>query len=349
MNTLFYLFLCVKRQKLNKTGTHMSRIPLPQHFNYSHLATPIVNLAEFNAGNYNLMVKRDDLTGLELSGNKIRKFDFLLKAAAMQGAERVITCGGIQSNSCRTAALAAKRCGMNITLVLKGTEPETWTGNFLLMKLSGAEIILVSEEEYSRVEQLMADYAHKSKEKVYIVPEGGSNATGSWGYVKCFYEIEEQNKNLKNKVDTIVVTTGSGGTHAGLLAGKMISGSKIEVISINVCDTAPFFQEKIASILQDFNSQYNTRLTWQNKDIKLIDGFVGEGYGKLSGKEEKQIIEMLQKNGIILDPVYTSKSFLGMAEMLKNGSIPGKNILYIHTGGAFGLFPFWKEIKQQLK
>ncbi len=319
----------------------------PEHFNLSHLPTPLIKLKTTSSIlPYNLLIKRDDFTGIEFSGNKIRKLDFLLKDAVENGASRIITCGGVQSNHCRTTAFAANRVGLKTTLVLKGSAPGLSTGNFLLAKMSGADIIFITEEEYQSVDKFMDNLAMESKEKVYIIPEGGSNEIGAWGYVKCFFEILDQLKNSDLICDTIVVATGSGGTHAGLLAGKIIAKSDINIVSLNVCDDANYFIKKVDTILERLKDRYDSTFSWKKSDIKIIDGFVGNGYGAVSGKEETLLLKIAQQDGLIFDLVYGIKAFGGMLNLMEKKQFPGKDIIFIHTGGVFGVFPYWQEVEK---
>jgi len=327
----------------------MIKPQFPRYFNFSNLPTPVMEIDNNSIpSSYSLLIKRDDQTGIELSGNKIRKLDFLLREAVDNGAERIITCGGVQSNHCRATAFAANRIDLKKTLVLKGNNPDFITGNFLLSKMSGAEIIFVSEEEYQDVDSYMTNLAKKYEEKSYIIPEGGSNDVGAWGYVKCFFEILDQIKENDLNCDTIVVATGSGGTHAGLLVGKILAQSNINIVSVNVCDNAEYFVEKINGILDRFKQKNNLSLKREESDINIIDGFVGEGYGQVSGWEEKMMIKIVQKYGLIFDPVYGVKAFGGMLNLMEKKKIPGKDVMFIHTGGVFGVFPYWRELQNVL-
>ena len=314
----------------------------PAHFNLAQLPTPIVPVKNFfdEISGYRVWIKRDDLTGLELSGNKVRKLDFLVREAVEQGVERLITCGGVQSNHCRATVYYARRLGLKTTLFLRGEKPAAPTGNYLLDLLAGADIHLITPEQYRDVERLMAQERSRSPEKAYVIPEGGSNETGAWGYVKGFYEILEQVREQNLPIDTIVVATGSGGTHAGLLLGKLLSGSSLNVVSVNVCDDAPFFKRKISAIMKAFGEKYGHRITWSERDIHIVDGYVGGGYGVISTKEGELIRRLAEREGLVIDPVYGAKAFRGLEEKLKAGEFPGKNILFIHTGGVFGVFPY---------
>jgi len=188
------------------------------------------------------------------------------------------------------------------------------------------------------------DSRNKAKrgKKFYVIPEGGSNATGAMGYCKCFYEILDQIEHQQLPVEAIAVATGSGGTHAGLLAGKLLNNSKIDIFSVNVCDDASYFRNKIISIITDFDKKYKTNIVLEEKDIHIIDGYVGGGYGEI-GKEEVDLIKrIIRQEGIILDPVYTAKAYLGLEHQMKINNLKYRNILFIHTGGVFGLFPYAK-------
>ncbi len=307
-----------------------------EHFSLTRFNTPLQPL-DFKHTANRVFIKRDDFTGIELSGNKIRKLDFLLKEAIDQKATRVITCGGLQSNHCRATAYAATRLGLKTTLVLKGSLPQgDVTGNLLLNKILEADIKVISNEEYQQVDEIMSDLSRNYSEECYIIPEGGSNARGAWGYVKAFEEIVSQ----MPEVDAIVVPTGSGGTHAGLLIGKWLQNHPCQIVSVNVCDTADFFRKKITRIAREFKQQFAPDLKVVEEDIEIVDGFVGAGYGLVTGKEIAAIKRVAQTFGFLLDPVYSVKAWLGFEKLLAEGYWHEKNIVFVHTGGVFGLFAY---------
>jgi D-cysteine desulfhydrase len=324
-------------------------IQFPQSLHFSNLPTPIIPLKSiWSTGcRISLWMKRDDLTGLEVSGNKVRKLDFLLYAASRQQATHLLTCGSSQSNHCRTSAYLAAKLGMKPVLFLKGGGNNSPTGNLLLNTLVRPEIIPVTAEEYTHVDGLMAERAlqiHKQGGKGYCIPEGGSNSLGIWGYIRCFREIMMQIREQALPIDTVVVATGSGGTHAGLLLGKLIYSSPLQVISINVCDDADFCRKKIMNIIADFNHFYGYEYSCNQEEITIIDGFVGSGYGRLNADEARLIREFAGQEGIVLDPVYTVKAFLGLQMLMQDGRLTGKNILFIHTGGIFSIFSYTAEL-----
>jgi D-cysteine desulfhydrase len=290
-----------------------------------------------------LWLKRDDITGIELSGNKIRKLDFLMQEAIDRKSEGIITCGGLQSNHCRAAAYAAVKVGLGTILYLRGKPEEQSTGNHFLNQLVGAAIQYVTPEEYLNIDSIMAEKSQdllSDHRNFYVIPEGGSNEIGAWGYISCFNEIVEQITEQRIDLDAIVVSTGSGGTHAGLLLGKLITNSDIDIISINVCDDSQFFKEKIMSIIDKFADRYGQTFDIRSQDIQIFDGFTGEGYGIISNQEVDIIRRFAQEEGIVLDPVYTAKAYLGLETLIDEGIIEYENVLFIHTGGIFGVFPY---------
>ncbi|MCO4794135.1 MAG: pyridoxal-phosphate dependent enzyme [Bacteriovoracaceae bacterium] len=288
--------------------------------------TPITKISE------SLYVKRDDRTGFTLGGNKIRKLEYLLKEAIESGAKRVLTCGGIQSNHARATAFAAKELGLEVALLLRGELPKDRQGNLLLNSLIGADIKTVSQVEWEDKETIMEYWAEELGD-TYIIPEGGSNSLGSWGYVCAFEEIVKQ-----GEFDHIFFATGSGGTAAGLLAGRDITKSfGTSLHTINVCDDENYFNNKIFSILDDFEKSYEVKVNREN--FHIHDGFVGEGYAMASDQLIGQIKKLCQDTGILLDPVYTGKAFFGMQQVIKSQKLTGK-ALFIHTGGAFANFAY---------
>jgi D-cysteine desulfhydrase len=320
----------------------------PPSLNFTRRNTPIILSKDLNERfkEYNIWLKRDDLTGMELSGNKVRKLDYLLQDALNQGANHIITCGGIQSNHCRATAYMAKKLGLECTLFLRGVPPKVSTGNYFLDQLVEPDIIFVTPAEYQHIETSMIEYQCKLEQEgrnAYIIPEGGSNEIGAWGYINCFHEILIQIEQDSLPIQSIIVATGSGGTHAGLLLGALITRSAIEISSVNVCDNADFFSKKIFRIVQDFKKSFGYQFTLSLEDIHIYDGFVGGGYGKTTTEELNLIKRVAQADGIVLDPVYTVKAYLGLEDLVAHNQLNLKNILFIHTGGIFSLFSYSNE------
>ncbi len=320
-------------------------VKLPASCSLGHYPTPIEALTRLSTRfeGAEIFIKRDDLTGLALTGNKVRKLAFLLHDAQQQGAEVIITCGGVQSNHARTAAVAAARLGLKSHLILRKNGESSIDGNLFLDRMVGAEVTFISQQDYERVDGIMQEVAESWQakgRKAYIIPEGGSNALGSLGYLRAAEEIADWSRAEKARFDAIICAVGSGGTYAGLLAGKFIYDLPAKIIGINVCNDAAYFQKKVAALVDDLGKTYLPQAKIDKSAIRIVDGFVGKGYG-LSRQEEIEVIKLVaQEEGIILDPVYTGKAMLGLKELIRSGEIaPGEKVLFLHSGGVFGLFP----------
>lgn len=301
----------------------------------------------------NIFLKRDDQTGSEISGNKVRKLEYSIKEAIDNGCDTLITCGGIQSNHARATAAAGIKVGLSSVLVLRSNEEPEIDGNYFIDRVLGADVRFVTSEEYSNNRQKVMEDIKKELElkgrKGYIIPEGASNGVGSLGYVEFIKEVQEFEESSGTEFDTIVVAIGSGGTYAGIHMGNNIySNGKRRVVGINVCDTAEFFKGKIKWIINESKNY----LTEEKKEkvnlenIEIIDGYVGKGYALSSNEELDFIREVAKQEGVILDPVYTGKGMYGLYNEIKNRNFKdSKNILFVHTGGLFGLFPKKNQFK----
>ncbi|MGZ3710658.1 MAG: 1-aminocyclopropane-1-carboxylate deaminase/D-cysteine desulfhydrase, partial [Bdellovibrionota bacterium] len=305
-------------------------------------------------------LKRDDQTGFEWSGNKIRKLEFLVEDARKKGATCLVTCGGVQSNHCRATAALAAKLGLRCVLLLRGEAPKENISNNLLDRLFGAEILYLTNEQYYEgmveVRAMLDSQIRATGGSSYFIPEGGSNGLGCFGYAEAFMEIERQRKageipGLKDAFDTIVVAHGSGGTQAGLVLGKLMAGADApdtRIVGVNVCYGAKESFGLVKDALWQAIQQNNFPLSFFAEDIEMLDGYVGRGYA-LSTKAELEFLKKIAgEEGVLLDPVYTGKAFYGMYQTIKaEPARLGKKILFIHTGGAFGLFKLqeeWNEV-----
>ena len=327
-----------------------AKLNYPAHLEIARKGTPLQKMERLSDElGVEIFFKRDDLTGCELSGNKIRKLEFLLADAKIKGADTVITCGGAQSNHCRATALAAVTAGLGSTLLLRTEDPSNPPpshGNIFLNRMAGAELVWVTPAEYKERHnrfELEQERLRGLGKVAYIIPEGGSNQLGSWGYVKGMEEIANDLKAIgvgDSAETTVISATGSGGTTAGLLLGARMLDLDLRVTGVNVCDDRDYFVTEIGRICQGFIKDYSVDIAINSTDIDIVDGYVGRGYA-LSRKEElKAIYDLAKLEGVVLDPVYTGKAFHGMvSEIRKNRSAFGKRIVFVHTGGLFGLFP----------
>jgi D-cysteine desulfhydrase len=304
-------------------------------------------------------VKRDDLTGLGLTGNKVRKLEFLLAAAHDSRCDSVITCGGVQSNHARATALAAVKLGMAPHLVLRADEPPRGAGgppvppasaegNLFLSKLAGATIRWITRDEWPRRDEIMREEAAallaREGRRSYVIPEGGSNALGAWGYVRCAEEVAVHEERTGASYDLVVCASGSGGTQAGLLAGRGLLGRKWRVLSFAVCDSALHFKNVVEGILCDLATHYSLHIPGAEDAFECDDSYIGAGYGVSRPEEIETIREAAATEGLLLDPTYTGKAFHGLLSEIRAGRIArGTRVLFVHTGGLFGLFPKAKE------
>ncbi|MBZ2174472.1 D-cysteine desulfhydrase family protein [Schnuerera sp. xch1] len=289
----------------------------------------------------NIYIKRDDQTGTEVSGNKVRKLEFSVAEALEKGCDYLITCGGIQSNHCRATAAVAAKLGIGAYLVLRGDEDIQIEGNLFLDKILGADIKFITAEEYRNnrteimndIKENLGDEGHDA----YIIPEGASNGIGSLGYINAMEEILKQEKELEVKFDAIVSTVGSGGTYSGLYYGNYVNNNTAIIYGINISETKEHFQNQILKLLKEIALYTNKEIEVKKDEIDIIDGYPGRGYA-LSRPEEVEFINHLARlEGIILDPVYTGKAMYGLVKEIKKGTFDEhENILFIHTGGLFG-------------
>ena len=305
----------------------------------------------------NIYVKRDDQTGSEWSGNKIRKLEFAVQEAREQGCDLLITCGGIQSNHCRATVSVATYLGMKSAVLLRISEEPPVEGNYFLDRLMGADVRFCTRDEYrehrGEIMQEMADGYAAQGYKPYIIPEGASFGVGTLGYYYAMKEIVEQEKTLGVRFDTVVVATGSGGTLAGLQLSNLVNGYGKRVIGVCVCDDEAYFQEIAARISHDALPYLAAQgeispmevASWEERikpsDFELFEEYVGIGYALSRPEELEHIRRMARLEAVVFDPVYTGKATYGMVNELRAGGRLrlSENILFIHTGGLFGLFP----------
>jgi D-cysteine desulfhydrase len=335
-------------------------LSFPPQIHLAKLPTPVQPLRRLSEKyGVELYVKRDDLTGIALSGNKIRKLEFVLADALTQKADMVITCGGAQSNHCRATAIAAAMLGLNCRLLLRTPDPSNpppLEGNILLDRMAGADIVWVTPDDYKQRDELMAREAaslQRSGRKTYTIPEGASNALGALGYVRAMEELVNDITTTlggANRPCTIINAAGSGGTSAGLILGAKIFDVNARIAGVYVCNDREYFVRAIGDICERAIADYHLDVDFsRQRDIEIIDGYVGLGYALSQTEELELICEVARTEGIFLDPVYTGKAFFGMIQELKRDpECFGERIIFLHTGGIFGLFPEAAQIRPLL-
>jgi len=323
-------------------------IEFPPRIDLANLPTPLTELCNFTGApaGVSIWIKHDELTGMEVSGNKIRKLEFSIAQANSQGCDTLITCGGVQSNHCRATAIIGARLGLKVHLILRGERPTALDGNLLMGYLSGATITYLSTSEWGSHEEkaveLTAQYLKKGS-KAFFIPVGASDEIGLWGYIAAAAELKQDFEDLSINPEYIVCATGSGGTQGGLLVGAKLFDLDAKCVAFNVSDDAAYFERKIKDDVTLWKQRYGLDFDLSSIDIRTAEGYLGPGYGKADPCVFDTIAELAQADGVFLDPVYTGKAFHGMVNELnkgEDGQFPGvKNIVFVHTGGLFGVFP----------
>lgn len=315
------------------------------------LPTPIQRLKNISkAYGANIYIKRDDLTGLGMGGNKLRKLEYLLKEALDLGCSAVLTHGATQTNHGMLTAAAASKLGLKTILILKdssGKRPEL-SGNLMLDEILGADVRLVNTQGLDKEEaENLASQAAKEAVleyeargmKVYEIPTGGSSALGSLGYVRAAGEIKDQAEAMDLKFDYLICGQGSKGTFSGLWLGSKYYQTDYELIGVNVMETPATIKEDLASFINEVSSSYEMNISCRPDDLKLVEDAFKEGYAVPDRETFQTIRDLARSEGIFVDPTYTGKVFVAMLDLIRTGEIEkGSNILFVHTGGYPGFF-----------
>ncbi|MDP2871601.1 MAG: D-cysteine desulfhydrase family protein [Bacillota bacterium] len=297
-------------------------------------------------GGPRVYIKRDDLTGVALGGNKARKLEFLFGDALEKGCDVAITTGGPQSNHCRMTAGFARRIGMDCALVLTGEDSRPRNGNLLLDTLVGADLHFVGEEERAeaRMEEVAEGYRKRGR-RPYVIPLGGSNPVGMAGYVLAAQEILAQATDMRVRFDRVFCASGSGGTQGGLIIGGMACHGGWTVAGVSVSRPAEYLRALVASVANQGAARLDLPFVLQPEHVVVYDQYVGEGYGKLTEGCREAVRLAARTEGIFLDPVYTGKALAGLIDLVRRGVIGSdEKILFLHSGGSPALFAYADEL-----
>lgn len=312
--------------------------------------TPLVELYRLSEtlGGPRILMKRDDQTGLALGGNKTRKLEFLVGEALEQGCDTLITGGAAQSNHCRQTAAAAAASGLPCHLVLGGTPPEIVDGNLLLDYLLGANIHWSGEFRKGETIPEVAEQLEQDGFKPYVIPYGGSNATGAAGFVYAVAELQAQLNEMSVEVSHVLFASSSGGTQAGLVLGAYMFKKPFKLIGIGIekGETGEdSLETQIINIANSTAKRLKVDTQFSLEDITVRNDYIGKGYG-IVGELERQAIRLTAKTeGILLDPVYTGRAMGGLIDMIKRSEISSNDtVLFWHTGGVPALFPYSAEL-----
>lgn len=310
-----------------KSLKDFARVPL------ATLPTPIQKLENISRIlGTNVWIKRDDMTGVGLGGNKVRKLEFLLADAKAKGAEIVFTTGGAQSNHAMLTAACAKKLGMRPILILKKRGVTERKGNQLLEYLMDTDVRFVDTDSYDDIYAEMDRVGRELGKPYYKIPCGGSNALGALGYVACIKEIADSGLHF----DHLICAEGSGGTHAGVALGAKLFMPQTRTVGVMV-DTDPF-EVITLGIMREAAKLLEAEVEIMSEDVHLMD-MCGPGYA-IASKEGNAAIRLMAENeGLFLDPVYTGKAFAGLVKLAREGAFkPEDNVLFLYSGGAGGLF-----------
>lgn len=304
--------------------------------------TPLQKLSRLSAAlGREVWMKRDDLSGVALGGNKARKLQFLIADAIASGCDVVVATGYVQSNNVVQTAAAARAHGMRSVLVLTGHRPETERGNLLLANLLGAEVVFAGDLAQMDALDREAERLRAAGAKPYVLPPGGSTGLGVVAFVEAAFEAKEQCQAVGLAPDCIVFPTGTGGTQAGLALGLRLAGWPLTLYGVSTGKTRtemlPDLQAMVAAAAATLGRPERLRAS----DFVVDDRFYGEGYARPGPADFKAIVEFAQLEGLFLDPVYTGRTMHALCTLVGRSELPGSGpILFWNTGGTAALFAF---------
>jgi len=327
-----------------RLSTPMENFTNLRRLRLGNLSTPIERanrLRKLIPGAPQIFIKRDDLTGYFGGGNKLRKLEYVMADALATGATAVITNGSITSNLARTTAVVAKRLGLKCVLVLNGGDPKTARANSRIAELLNVEVYsVISRQERDDKMEEVAHALELNGERVYRIPLGASNDVGSFGMVAAMEELSVQQLELGQQFDAIVLATSSGGTQAGLEVAKRLFGyEQLRIIGISADDPAHEIKDAALKAVVPMLGKLGLPSNVSADDLTVDDTFTGPGYG-VQTPESREAIELFASSeGLLLDPVYTSKGAAGFIAHCRRGEFRETDrVLFWHTGGLMTLF-----------
>lgn len=335
-----------KSAATQKLAAALDRAP---RFSCAHLPTPLEPMRRLSAhlGGPNLWIKRDDCTGLATGGNKARKLEYLLGEARAQDADILLTHGAVQSNHVRQTAAAAALAGLECRAFYEcrvddADDDYLSSGNVLLTTLLGA-----SRENFAKDTDMDAELAraagelHAAGRRPYVIPGGGSNATGASGYARCALELVMQSGGLGMQIDQVVHATGSAGTQAGLLAGSYAMQTPFAILGIGVRAPQLEQEEKVHALTCATLEHLQLGGSPPREATRANCGYIGGGYGVPTEGMLEAVSLLARLEGILLDPVYAGKAMAGLIDLIRGGAYAKEqNVVFVHTGGAAALFGY---------
>jgi D-cysteine desulfhydrase/L-cysteate sulfo-lyase len=323
-------------------AANMPRLRLAQ------LPTPLEEAERLTRelGGPRILFKRDDLTGVALGGNKVRKLEFVVARALAEGADSLVVCGGFQSNLARIAAAIGNRLGLRVVLVLGGEpgEPRQLNGNLLLDHLYGVTVHTVDTVprwDFGTAVQDVADDLRRQGARPFVIPLGGSSPEGMAGYVNATEELMSQLAAMNVRPSRLYVAVGSGGTYSGLLLGALNQRAAYQVVGISVSRSREYLLEQIPLATAAAADVLGLACAPGATDLFVDDAYVGAGYGILTDGGRQAISLVARTEGVLLDPVYSAKAMHGLIDHIQTGQIgPKECVVFLHTGGWPALFAY---------
>lgn len=315
------------------------------------LPTPLVRLERLgrHLGGAEIWLKRDDLTGLELSGNKVRKLEYVAADAIASGCDTLVTEGTCQSNHCRATAATCARLGLEAVLLFRPEGARQPVGNHLLDSLFGARTYSFAKPEYDagreRIVAGVLDELRAAGRRPRWTPAGSSEPLGCWGYITAARELAEQLQAEGIGECDVIVTLSSGGTYAGLLLGGLLhrlEGWRLQAVPVS--DDVPAQKARVSELCYQTIAKYDMPIDPAAVSPVLIDGYVGEGYGIPYPAALESLRLVARTEGIMLDPVYTAKAFAAVLDGVRARVLGFERpVVFVHTGGIFSDFA-WPEL-----
>ncbi|MGL5435837.1 MAG: 1-aminocyclopropane-1-carboxylate deaminase/D-cysteine desulfhydrase [Lachnospiraceae bacterium] len=302
----------------------------------------------------NLFLKRDDLSGMNVfGGNKVRKLEYLLGDAVSAGCDTIITYGAVQSNHAMQTVAACRRCGLfPILYLVSVVEPDTkeLRANLLLDRIFGAEVHIISiddgeseadaEKRSFEMGEERATKLRSEGKRPYIIPLGGASPVGTLGFIGGFTELSLQLEAKDLRADFLFHSTGTGGTLAGLVSGKALSGVETNIISVTASPKDAGYEERVCALAENALSLLGVENANINKSLFSVSrDYFAPGYEIPNEKGNGAIRRLARTEGILTDTVYSGKALAGMLDYIESGRVPrGSNVIFWHTGGTTALF-----------
>jgi len=324
------------------------RVPQLPRMSFAQLPTPLEEAKRLGEalGGPRIFLKRDDLTGAGLGGNKVRKLEYVIARAVAEGADTLVACGGYQSNMARITAALGARAGLRVELVLGGMagESRAWQGNLLLDRLYGARVHFIETERRwefgSALQDLAAELTRQGRHP-YVIPLGGSSPEGMASYINATDELLGQLSAAGVRADHLYVAVGSGGTFCGLALGAVNAPAPYRLVGISVSRGAGFLRERVVADSAAAAGVLQVARTPQASDFAVYDEYIGPGYGALTKGCVEAISLVARTEGVLLDPVYSGKAMHGLMDHIRSGKVSRDDtVVFLHTGGSPALFAY---------